>query len=388
VRGPAQLRMECDGRHLTMDEREFAVNHFWMVRPGTTSDKAAAEETAAMLQTTSWNTVLRAVDAKRCTGQALTQRQQAQRAYVAEPLVVHRRALRIDSAVNQRITDIVAGQGTMTSARIAEEVMLNSCAQVSARHVRRVRLQDNTRKRTSPIKAEACLVAQVDHAQYMAGMCVGGNMAIYVDETHKKPSTGFARYGYSPAGVPLRVELSGPLGESYTTLAAMSSEGMLAWKPTRRDTNSPGQDTFAFLSDFATTIMGLIEPYPSRHSVVVVDRCPCVSTRERADGLCELTVQAAACEVLRLSVCRRLHRDQWGLLAEMVHAMGGILVMLPACEWHLSCRSPSPAPLLCTRRSLCVRACRLPMDERRGGGLCGREPFHQRECSAAMVRAY
>ena len=93
-------------------------------------------------------------------------------------------------------------------------------------------------------------------------------------------------------------------------------------------------------------------------------------------------------EVLRLSVCRRLHRDQWGLLAEMVHAMGGILVMLPACEWHLSCRSPSPAPLLCTRRSLCVRACRLPMDERRGGGLCGREPFHQRECSAAMVRAY
>jgi len=129
--------MECDGRHLTMDEREFAVNHFWMVRPGTTSDKAAAEETAAMLQTTSWNTVLRAVDAKRCTGQALTQRQQAQRAYVAEPLVVHRRALRIDSAVNQRITDIVAGQGTMTSARIAEEVMLNSCAQVSARHVRK-----------------------------------------------------------------------------------------------------------------------------------------------------------------------------------------------------------------------------------------------------------
>ena len=44
-----------------------------------------------MLQTTSWNTVLRAVDAKRCTGQALTQRQQAQRAYVAEPLVVHRK---------------------------------------------------------------------------------------------------------------------------------------------------------------------------------------------------------------------------------------------------------------------------------------------------------
>ena len=242
--------------------------------------------------------MLRAVDGKLRTGEAQTHRQQEQRARAAQPLVVHRRALRISSAVNQRIMDTVARQGTLTSERIANDIAVNTHAQVSDRHVRRVRLQGNTRKRTSSIKKEACMVAQIDHAQFLHDLGIGGEMVIYVDETHKKPSTGFARYGYSPAGVPLRVELSGPLGESYTTLAAMSSWGMLAWKSTRRDAGSPGQDTIAFLSDFATTIMDLIEPFPSRHSVVVVDRCPCVpEMRERS-----FTVQPLRPTVKQLNI--------------------------------------------------------------------------------------
>ena len=265
------------GAHASPMERELAADMFETARGGANSDWAAAVEVAGILGTMSPDTVLRAARGKCLTYSALTQRQSAAATRATPPPFTHRRALRVNADANEMVLDLVARHPTMLSATIADEVALRSHYVMSDRHARRVRLRENTRKRVLPTKAEASLWAQIGHAQELRDMAVVGDMVIYVDETHKKPATGFGLYGYTPPGQSCRVQIAGPLGLSFSTLAAMSSHGMLAWKPTQRAATGDGQDTESFLSDFAEIVMPLIQPYPGRHSVVVLDRCPCAA---------------------------------------------------------------------------------------------------------------
>ena len=46
--------------------------------------------------------------------------------------------------------------------------------------------------------------------------------------THKAAKDWYLQYGYAHSGCPARVELEGPINVSFSTLAAMSMDGMVS----------------------------------------------------------------------------------------------------------------------------------------------------------------
>ena len=50
-------------------------------------------------------------------------------------------------------------------------------------------------------------------------------------QTHKAAKDWYLQYGYAHSGCPARVELEGPINVSFSTLAAMSMDGMVSSEP-------------------------------------------------------------------------------------------------------------------------------------------------------------
>ena len=73
------------------------------------------------------------------------------------------------------------------------------------------------------------------------------------------------------------MQLDGPINVSFSTLAAMSLDGMLGWVTTAYHAGQGdahgrrGQDTGCFLSNFCDCVLPYLRPFPEPRSVVVLD---------------------------------------------------------------------------------------------------------------------
>lgn len=105
---------------------------------------------------------------------------------------------------------------------------------------------------------------------------------VFIDETHKASKDWYPQYGYSRSGCPARVEMVGPINLSFSTLAAMTLDGMIGWKTTPQihafGQASRGQDTGCFLENFCAVVLPYLRPFPEPCSVIILDNSRCVST--------------------------------------------------------------------------------------------------------------
>ena len=83
--------------------------------------------------------------------------------------------------------------------------------------------------------------------------------------------------------------MEGPINVSFSTLAAMSLDGMIGWKTTtyhggQGDIHGRrGQDTGCFLENFCSCVLPYLRPFPEPCSVVVLDNSRC-GARGRGGG--------------------------------------------------------------------------------------------------------
>ena len=73
------------------------------------------------------------------------------------------------------------------------------------------------------------------------GVGVGAGVSQLVGgcaQTHKAAKDWYLQYGYSWSGCPARIELEGPINLSFSTLAAMTLDGMIGTMPcAQRESN-------------------------------------------------------------------------------------------------------------------------------------------------------
>lgn len=101
-----------------------------------------------------------------------------------------------------------------------------------------------------------------------------------LQETHKASRDFYRKYGWFRPGAARFVPVNIATPQSWSTLAALTVDGLISWKITRLDksTGPAGQDTMAFLSDFCDVVLPFIQPYPAARSVIIADNVrACVS---------------------------------------------------------------------------------------------------------------
>lgn len=89
---------------------------------------------------------------------------------------------------------------------------------------------------------------------------------VFVDETSKDSRASVRHFAWSLKGTPAIVNLPFSRGKRVSALAAMDSEGFLGWRITT--------DTFTrktFYEGFIEEILPLIQPWPMRNSIVLMD---------------------------------------------------------------------------------------------------------------------
>lgn len=164
-----------------------------------------------------------------------------------------------------------------------------------------------TRKRTVAKKCEACPIQQHNHAEALINLQYHAEHFVFIDgkdapacsrcqpapepragdadcpgwwccvETHKAARDWYPQYGYARSGCPAYVEMEGPINVSFSTLAAMSVDGMIGWRTTAYHAGQGdvhgrrGQDTGCFLENFCSCVLPYLRPFPEPCSVVVLD---------------------------------------------------------------------------------------------------------------------
>jgi transposase len=117
---------------------------------------------------------------------------------------------------------------TMTGSQIRDEIHSDEHGLWGYSTITRIRREAGmTRKRTTPAKREACPVQQHMHADQLINLGYLPEHFIFIDETHKAAKDWYLQYGYSWSGCPARVELEGPINLTFSTLAAMTLDGMI-----------------------------------------------------------------------------------------------------------------------------------------------------------------
>ena len=117
---------------------------------------------------------------------------------------------------------------TLTGNQIRDEIHSDGHGQWGYSTITRTRREAGmTRKRTTPAKREACAVQQHMHADQLINLGYLPEHFIFIDETHKAAKDWYLQYGYSWSGCPARIELEGPINLSFSTLAAMTLDGMI-----------------------------------------------------------------------------------------------------------------------------------------------------------------
>ncbi|KAF7361312.1 Tc1-mariner class transposase [Mycena sanguinolenta] len=94
------------------------------------------------------------------------------------------------------------------------------------------------------------------------------DMLVMADETSKNNHTLARKYGRAPVGMRAPHTYDFVRGPGYTVAAAMSKEGYLAVKVL------PGAfDSFDFFDFVAEQVLPVMNPWPAKHSVLVLDNC-------------------------------------------------------------------------------------------------------------------
>ena len=216
-----------------------------------------------------------------------------------------------------------------------------------------------TRKRTTARKKDACPVQQHNHAEALiqqgyqpehfvfidgkcsaaTTICIAEQTAARADdtvagcaETHKAARDWYPQYGYAKSGCPAYVELEGPINISFSTLAAMTLDGIIGWKTTayhggHGDIHGRrGQDTACFIDSFCDAVLPYLRPFPEPCSVVILDNSTCVR------GIEPVTPTIGADP----HGCDRLHHDDQGTLEALVEMAGAKLHFLPTYSPQLN----------------------------------------------------
>ena len=97
---------------------------------------------------------------------------------------------------------------------------------------------------------------------------------------HKASKDFVAPVGFARGSEPARVEMGGPINRQFSTLAAMTVDGMVGWDITElarssTATNMPkAMDTMGFLNSFCRCVLGVLRPFPQPNSVLICGAQP------------------------------------------------------------------------------------------------------------------
>lgn len=103
---------------------------------------------------------------------------------------------------------------------------------------------------------------------------------VFVDETSKDSRASVRHFAWSLKGTPAIVNLPFARGKRVSVLAAMDSEGFLAWRTT--------EDTFtrrSFYEGFVEEILPHLQPWPMRNSIVLLDNARIHMFKELVDAV-------------------------------------------------------------------------------------------------------
>jgi hypothetical protein len=103
---------------------------------------------------------------------------------------------------------------------------------------------------------------------------------VFVDETSKDSRASVRHFAWSMKGAPAVVNLPFARGKRVSVLAAMDSEGFLAWRIT--------EDTFtrkSFYEGFVEEILPHLRPWPMRNSIVLMDNARIHMFQELVDAV-------------------------------------------------------------------------------------------------------
>ena len=123
-----------------------------------------------------------------------------------------------------------------------------------------------TRKK---LKYESHRVCEAERALYRRAMrFFFAAQLVFLDETARNQKGTRRRYGRAPPGVtPLSLTVPGT-GAAHSILALCGVEGFLAWDYTEGAYNAD-----LFMAAFRFKILPHLRPFPSPHSVLVLDNC-------------------------------------------------------------------------------------------------------------------
>jgi hypothetical protein len=89
---------------------------------------------------------------------------------------------------------------------------------------------------------------------------------VFVDETSKDGRDAYRRYAWSPKGKIALVSLPFRRGERLSVLAAIGTQGFIAW-----NTTNGTYTRRSFHEAFCTKILPLLNPWPLPRSIVILD---------------------------------------------------------------------------------------------------------------------
>jgi len=145
--------------------------------------------------------------------------------------------------------------------------------------------------------------------------------------------------------------MAAALNQQFSTLAAMTVDGIVGWKITElarssSATNMPkAMDTMLFLDSFCRCVLPILRPFPQPNSVLICGAHP----RRLHPDLAGLTVRLFADNAT-------LHHDEAAWLEKLVETAGAMIIYLPpyACDLcatppHMSStpRAPTTHPHTC-----------------------------------------
>ena len=110
---------------------------------------------------------------------------------------------------------------------------------------------------------QACPQRQAEYKQRWLLENIEDHMCIWMDETHKSNRDFYRKYGWFRPGCQRFYDVNIRTPQAWSTLAALTTDGLIAWKTTRLDksTGPAGQDTDAFLKDFCQVVLPFIQPW-------------------------------------------------------------------------------------------------------------------------------
>jgi hypothetical protein len=263
----------------------------------------------AVVRYVSKDQVMRAVQRKESGGDARCERHRNMKV-PATDVKKHRRRSRnaMPTETKNLIVQLVLATCTLTAPQLRNEIHYALGETWSSSAIAKARTAAGfTRKRTVAKKCEACPIQQHNHAEALINLQYHAEHFVFIDgkdapacsrcqpapepragdadcpgwwccvETHKAARDWYPQYGYARSGCPAYVEMEGPINVSFSTLAAMSVDGMIGWRTTAYHAGQGdvhgrrGQDTGCFLENFCSCVLPYLRPFPEPCSVVVLD---------------------------------------------------------------------------------------------------------------------